>query len=385
MIEYLEIRDANRSIIGILDTAKSIIWHEKYKGVGDFEIYAQATPLNIELLAINNYVTRLDKDEIGIIEDIDISYNVQDGRMITAVGRFATSILDRRHIYKTKPKEGGYGHTNEPTIIGQVSKDTSKVEKAVRFLVNNNAINCTANPARNINVLELGALANLQEIITDENGNAAQRQVSYENLLDYTTKILNEYNLSHKVILNKETLKLQYIVYKGVDRSTDNTDENEPIIFSQEFDNLIESEYAFKTSQEKNVALIGGEGEGVERFYSLIGGTSDLTRRETFVDASSINKRYKDEQEVEHEYTNAEYDNLLKAAGKNTLAQLKKIESFSGKIDISNGQFQLNINFALGDIITIQDNEIGKYINARIIETTEVQDENGYAVEIEYE
>lgn len=385
MIEYLEIRNADRSIIGILDTAKSIIWHEKYKSVGDFEIYAQATPQNIVLLAKNNYITRLDKDEIGIIEDIDISYNVQDGRMITAIGRFAKSILDRRHIYKTKPRQGGNGHINEPTIIGQASKDTSKVEKAVRFLVNNNAINCSFNPARNISILELGTLANLPEILVDENGNAAQRQVSYDNLLEYTDKTLNEYNLSAKIILNKDTLKLQYVVYKGVDRSTDNTAGNEPIIFSQDFDNLLESEYAFKTSQEKNVALIGGEGEGVERFYSLIGGTSDLGRRETFVDASSINKKYKDEQEVEHEYTNEQYDSLLKAAGKNTLAQLKQIESFNGKLDISNGQFQLNINFALGDIITIQDNEIGKYINARIIETTEVQDENGYNVEIEYE
>lgn len=389
-IEYLEIRNAERSIIGIIDTAQSVIWHEKYKGVGDFEIYAKATPEHLNLLEENNYITRLDKDEIGIIENIAISYSVQNGRMITATGRFAKSILDRRHIYNPRPRKNQSsvvipGYNNDPTIIGRQSTDTQKVEKAVRYLVNNNAINCTFNTDRNFSMLELGALSNLPEIITDENGNAAEIQVSYDNLLTYTDELLTEYNLSSKVIINKDTLKLQYVVYKGTDRSTSNTEGNEPIIFSQEFDNLIESEYTLSTTQEKNVALIGGEGEGVERFYALIGGTADLTRRETFIDASSINKKYKDDQEVEHEYTDTQYDNLLKSSGKNTLAPLKQIESFNGKLDVSNGQFQLNVNFALGDVVTIQDNEIGKYINARIIETTEVQDEDGYTVEIEYE
>lgn len=384
-IEYLEIRNAERSIIGIIDTAQSVIWHEKYKGVGDFEIYAKATPEHLNLLEENNYITRLDKDEIGIIENIAISYSVQNGRMITATGRFAKSILDRRHIYKTKPRSSGSGHINEPTIIGRASNDTSKVEKAVRFLVNNNAINCTFNNARNISILELGALSNLPEIIVDENGQAAERQVSYENLLEYTDELLNEYNLSAKVQLNKETLKLQYVVFKGQDRSVNNNVGNEPIIFSQEFDNLIESEYKLETTQEKNVAIIGGEGEGVERFYSLLGGTSGLVRRETFIDASSINKEYEDESEVKRTYTDAQYNSLLNAEGKKALSGLVKIESFNGKLDVSNSQCKINVDFSLGDVITIQDNEIEKYVDVRVIETTEVQDENGYSVEIVYE
>lgn len=384
-IEYLEIRNAERSIIGIIDTAQSVIWHEKYKGVGDFEIYAKATPEHLNLLEENNYITRLDKDEIGIIENIAISYSVQNGRMITATGRFAKSILDRRHIYKTKPRSSGSGHINEPTIIGRASNDTSKVEKAVRFLVNNNAINCTFNNARNISILELGALSNLPEIIVDENGQAAERQVSYENLLEYTDELLNEYNLSAKVQLNKETLKLQYVVYKGQDRSVNNNVGNESIIFSQEFDNLIESEYKLETTQEKNVAIIGGEGEGVERFYALLGGTSGLVRRETFIDASSINKEYEDESEVKRTYTDAQYNSLLNAEGKKALSGLVKIESFNGKLDVSNSQYKINVDFSLGDVITIQDNEIEKYVDVRVIETTEVQDENGYSVEIVYE
>ena len=43
MIDYVEIRNAETELMGIIDTAKSIIWRSVYYGVGDFEVYAQAT------------------------------------------------------------------------------------------------------------------------------------------------------------------------------------------------------------------------------------------------------------------------------------------------------------------------------------------------------
>lgn len=374
MIEYVEVRNAAREVVGIIDTANSILWHNVYYGVGDFEIYIKATPATVLMLAAGRYITRPDNDKVGIIEKLNITFDLEKGRMIAATGRFAKSILDRRLIYKLSGKQ------NAATIL------SGKVETAVRTVVTNNAINCPFDSRRNISILELGALANLPEIIVDAQGQAAQKQVSYENLLTYTDDVLHEYGLAAKVILNNATKKLQYVCYKGIDRSVDNADGNEQIIFSQEFDNLTESEYTYDVAQEKNAALIGGEGEGLDRFYSLVAGNgSDLTRKEVWVDASSIQRKYKDQSDVEHEYTDAEYKALLDNQGKQTLSTLIKIESFSGTIDITGGQWLLNRDFWLGDIVTVQDDEIGKYINARITETLETQDENGYKCEVVYE
>ena len=372
-IEYVEIRDESRNIVGIIDTAQSIIWHSVYNGVGDFEIYAQATEKHIGLLVAGNYVTRLNDAEIGIIEHIAVSFNVQSGRMITATGRFAKSILDRRHIYNLD------GNTNKATVF------SGNVEAAARKLVYDNAIGCLFDSMRNIPILELGALANLPEVIVDDNGNAASKQVSYANLLTYTDSLLDEYKQAAMIILDEDSKQLQYIVYKGADRSTDNTDGNAPIIFSQDFDNLNESEYTYDTAQEKTAALIGGEGEGLGRFYSLVAGAEiGLARRETWVDASAVSKKYKDEQGEEKTYSDAEYKQMLDTLAKQELAPLVKIETFSGSIDITEGQFILNQDFALGDIVTVQDNFLGKYINARVYETLETQDENGYTVEAVY-
>lgn len=370
MIDYVEIRDESTTLLGVVDTAKSIIWHSVYFGVGDFEIYAQATPQVLQLLQVGNLVTRPDDLEVGIIEKISIANDEHDGRMITATGRFAKSILERRLIYKLD------GSVNTPTIL------RGNVEEEVRRVVTENAISCPFDSRRNIPLLSLGALAGLRQKIVDENGNAAQKQVSYQNLLTYTDALLQEYGMGATVILDEDAGKLRYVIYAGADRSWDNAAGNDPIVFSKEFDNLTSSSYEYDTATEKNVALIGGAGEGVERFYSLVAGAqTGLQRREMWVDASSLNRTYKDENDEEQPYSDDEYRAMLNAAGTQQLNVNNTMETFDGVLDIQNSRWQYNRDFALGDIVTTQDDDLGKFVNVRLREVLEVQDENGYSIE----
>lgn len=374
MIDYVQVRNANFEIIGIIDTAKSIIWHKKYFGVGDFEVYAQATPAHADLLQRGNIITRLNDDEVGIIERIEVTNNAQDGLMIVATGFFAKSILGRRIIYKLS------GHTNSATIL------SGNVESAARALVANNATACTFNTKRNISCLRLGAHSGSTKIIVDGNGNASEKQVTNDNLLEYTDALLQEYLMSAKIVFSSDETMLEYVCFEGIDRSTDNASGIDSVIFSTDFDNLTDSNYISDEKNVRNMALIGGEGSGLDRFYSSIESAANgLARRETFIDASSIQRKYTDDQEQEHEYTDAEYKKLLDSRGKLELAQMILIESFSGTINTTSEIFVLGIDYALGDIVTIQDNQIGVYANVRITETTEVQDESGYSVSLAFE
>jgi GH25 family lysozyme M1 (1,4-beta-N-acetylmuramidase) len=370
-IEYVEIRDQNFSVQGIVDTAISVIWHSVYYGVGDFEIYVSASQSMLNLLSIGNYVTRPNDIEVGIIEKIEVTDNPQDGKMIVASGRFAKSILDRRQIYKLS------GNSNTATIL------RGNVETNIRQIVSDNAISCAFDSNRNIPVLELGAASGIAKIIRDENGNAAQKQVSYQNLLEYTDSVLQEYGMSSLLVLNES--KLQYIVYEGSDRSANNAVGNIPIIFSKEFDNLTESAYSYDTQGAKNAALIGGEGEGLDRFYTvLVGAETGLQRREMWVDGSSINRKYKDGNE-EKQYTDSVYSEMLITQGKQEMSDKVIVESFGGTFDVMNGNYVYNRDFFLGDIVTAQDNDIGKYIDVRILEVTEVQDKDGYQIAVKFD
>lgn len=372
-IQYIEIRSASdRELIGIIDDAKSIIWHDVYYGVGDFEVYAPCTPESVSLLIVGNYVTRYGDDNIGIIEKVNITYSAQDGRMIIASGRFAKSLLDRRIIYTLS------GYSVSPTIL------RGNVEDAARKLVTQNAINCTFDSGRNIAELVLGTDAGISKTIVDDSGAAADKQVTHDNLLTYSDSLLEEYGIGAKCVLN-DALKLAYTVYIGADRSADNSDGNEPVIFSQDFDNLISTTYSYDESLLKNTALVGGEGEGEARFHAIVkSSASGAARREVFVDASSNSRTYKDENGDEQTLTDAEYNAQLETVGLQAVSGLAITETFDGEVDLMSGSFRYRDDFSLGDIVTIQDLEIGLYINARILEVTEVEDDSGYMISIVY-
>lgn len=404
MIDYVEIREkATREVIGIIDTAQSIIWRSVYYGVGDFEIYVAATADTLAQLVEGNYVTRpplayydgaerkVVEYDCGIIEHIEITENSNDGKMIVASGRFVKSILDRRVVFSAVLSGTG----NNYIWNCDASVLQGNVESAVRKLIYDNAINAIGSRG------EVGSYRNIPEIywtdadvsgITDtiitedDNGEdtEAEKQVTYKNLLEYTDGVLQEYSCGAKMWLDRELLKFRYKAYKGVDRSRDSTT-NEPIIFSTEFDNLISTNYTVDTSAYKTTALIGGEGEGAERKCAFVyAWQKGLDRRETFVDASSISSTYKDSAGEEQSYTLEEYRKQLETQGRQTVAELQKVETFDGEIDLTNSNLVYGKDYNLGDMITVEDRDLKRYINARIVTVTEVQDDGGYKIDIEY-
>lgn len=365
MIEYLEIRDTSRARVGILDTAKSVIWNIEYYGTGDFEIYAPFTEKNRDLLQDGFYVTRENDRNVGIIDRVQIAYNAIDGRMITASGKFAKSLLSRRIIYNLN------GRSITPVI------SSGNVEAAARALVNMCMISAT-DAARNVSFLELGALAGLPAVL------AGQKQTSYSNLLEYTDEILQEYEYGAYIGIDRSTMQLQYNVYAGSDRSKYNTVGNKPLVFSQDFDNLTASDYVRDANAYKNTALIGGAGEGVERYMEFVtDGSAGLERRETFIDASNQSRTYKDG-ETDKTYTDAEYSEMLFSKAAQDMAEMIIAEGITGGIDLTNSALQLGRDFYAGDIVTVQDNTLNRYANARIIKVTEVQDDGGYTINIEF-
>lgn len=363
MIEYVVIRDTTRTQIGIIDLFASLIWTREYYGTGDFELYCPATPKHVALLKEGHFINRNDDSEIGIIENVTRTMDVENGAMLTARGRFAKCILDRRLIYQLS------GNQNRATVI------RGNVETAVRNLVTKNIINAT-DAKRNIDFIKLGTSKGLPQIIVDDNGKSADKQTSYENLLEYTDTVLQEYELGSQMVLRSDK-NLYYEIYEGKERPK--------VKFSEEFDNLISSEYNCDISQDKTTALVGGSGEGLERFYTVFANNySGMARKEVFVDASSITKEYIDENEVEKTYSDSEYASMLIAQGKQEVAQLEVVQTFNSVVDVSKSQYKYKQHFDIGDKVTVEDKKLGISILARIVKVIEVQDINGYQISVEF-
>lgn len=330
-------------IINYIDTFVSLEWVKRYFDTGDYVLNCVADMNIINSLQKRNYLVREDDERIMIIEKINITTSAENGNTVNVSGRSIESILGRRIIWK---------QTN--------SKASETVEQFVRRLVDENAINPT-DPKRKIPNLILGELKGFTEKI--------EKQVTGDNLLTVIKEICQAYNYGFKITMNEDGY-LVFDLYKGTDRSY-NQSINPYVVFSNDFDNIINTEYEYDETNISNVALIGGEGEGTDRKYQSIGNSEGLDRYELFVDANDISSN-------NGEISLTDYNNLLIERGNEKIAENTFVESYTGEVETTL-TYVYKKDYDLGDIVETV-NEYGMEATPRIIEIIESENENGYRV-----
>lgn len=334
------IHDTDGVWVGIVEHPTSAIWTRRYQKPGDFELYFPATPEMLELLTDDCYITREDAPEVMIVEHIEIITSVEDGDFILVSGRGAECMLDRRIVW------------NQTSING-------RADAGIYRLINENAIN-PADPVRKLSLNMTAPNVTTATIRAQYTGN---------NLLEAVQEICKAYGLGFRAVADTTDNITVYIeLLKGTDRS-EKQEENAPVIFSEEYENLLSSNYALDTKNVKNVALAAGEGEGKARKRATIGNASGNIRRELYVDARDVSTN-------NGEISAAEYEAQLSGRGAEALAEHTLAESFDGEIDTANN-FVLDRDYTLGDIVTVE-NKYGIRENTLVSAIMESWDGEGY-------
>lgn len=333
--------DDELNYIQVIEIYTSMIWTTRYYTAGDFELYAPATPELLNTLQRNYYIVRDDDlTQCMIIANFEVKTDVENGDYITITGKSLKSILGRRIIWTQTVLNGN-------------------VETMIRKLVTDNAINPTV-AARAISNLVLGDTIGLTGTI--------EAQYTGDNLADTLTAIGQTYGIGWDVLLDLENKQFKFVLLQGVNRTYSQSTVPR-VIFSNEYENLLTTDYKYNSDNYKNVALVAGEGEGTARKTQTIGTASDLDRYELFVDARDVSSN-------NGEITETEYNNLLLERGAQNLAENVITESIEGEIE-PNYTYQLNRDYFLGDIVEVI-NAYGVSMSPRIIEVIECNDTNGY-------
>ena len=134
-------------------------------------------------------------------------------------------------------------------------------------------------------------------------------------MLTVIIEICKLYEYGFKITMNNEG-RLVFDLFKGENRSYRQT-VNPYVIFSNDFDNIINTEFEYDETNISNVALIGGEGEGTDRKYQSIGESEGFDRYELFVDAKDISSN-------NGEIAPADYNLLLIERGEEKIAESTK-------------------------------------------------------------
>ncbi|MCR0569360.1 siphovirus ReqiPepy6 Gp37-like family protein [[Clostridium] innocuum] len=324
--------------IDTIDIMKSVIISKSFYGCGDFEIYMPLCTANVRNLQIDFYIQY--GDFVGIIEEIGISDDMETGSYITVAGRGIESILERRIVW------------NQTIFKGTVEDFLFKI-------INENCIN-PKDGKRKIDKFVLSSKSGILDQI--------EIQVTGDNVLSLVTETCKVYKIGFSVKLNNEQ-KFEIKFYKGIDRSIAQN-EKPHIIFSRDYDNLIKSDYLRDKRQYKNVALVAGEGEGVERKTIQVGDYCGLKRYEEYVDARDISSN-------SGEISVSEYNNQMIERGRLKLSDCG--ETFELNATINSLQYVFGVDYELGDIVTVQ-NEYGMIENVRITESIVCEDQSGMRI-----
>lgn len=312
--------DKNLDFIGIIDSFSSLRWRRKYYEAGEFELHIPVNDQTKKFLSKDNIIIREDAIEAGIIESIKLS---DDGDKVeaTVIGRFLSSILDRR-IVRKRINFSGKILDGERVILNQMSP-FSKLEIKPTTIESDSII----------------------------------FQCTYKNVYDYLIKLSKASTIAHRIIADIENKKYIYENYQGLDR-TETQKDNPRYEFSEDKGNIEDADYTYDSKVEKNYALVGGTGEGDARILVEVksGDYSDFDLRETFVDAKS---------ESNTDLTTAQYKEVLKTKGNENLSgPVESMEVTAYATDYKTG-------WDLGDIVNTKKESWGKTLKKRIVEVEE--------------
>lgn len=341
----------------VIDEYISCIWRPSYSEIGDFELYLNATEKNVDLLRAGCYLVRSSDVSVSngmatykkvmVIKNLEITTDAEDGDFLRVTGRELKFLLHQR-------------------IVWQQTTLTGTAENAIRRLITENAIN-PADDSRVLPGLVLGTTKGFDAAI--------EKQVTGEYLDIAIVDICKTFNYGWEMYIQANQY-IQYSelvvdIYEGVDRSYEQT-KRPYVVFSEQFENLHNTEYQLNTEEYANTALIGGEGEGLERVYTTVGGDNwGFLRHETFVDARDVSQNKGNENEISSDV----YLALLAERGQENLANLAITEGFSGEV-LSDVAFKYGKDFFLGDLVSVI-NKYGISKTVRVLSAIESEDENG--------
>lgn len=337
----LMILDDTLTPIDIVDNATSVIWNKRYFEAGDFEIYISSNEKTAESLKKRYFVMRQDDDMICMITHVEYKDDPENGNFKIVSGQSVEALLKRRIVWQQTS-----------------SKSSETVEQFIRRLIDENAINPT-DTKRKIPFLELGELKGFAEKL--------DKQLTGDNLLDAIVELCKAYEYGFKITL--ENKKLKFELYKGIDRSY-NQSTLPFVTFSDAYDNLIDSQYIYDENDAKNVALVAGEGEGLDRRTASVGEASGIDRQEIFVDARDISSN-------NGEVTESDYIAQLQEKGKENIVSYE--ETFESTVE-SQTNYIYKKDWNLGDIVNHENTSWNLFVTPRIVEVLECEDENGHSV-----
>lgn len=332
--------------VHILDTFESLIWTDRYNAYGDFQLDQSISQEALTYLQEDYYLYLKESEHTMIVESIRIKSDVETGNKLVVKGRSLESILDRRIVWFQTTLSGNLQNGIKKLLTENVISPSDSNRKISNFI-----FEASDDPA--ITSLTIEA------------------QYTGDNLYTVIKKLCEQFSIGFKITLVDD--KFVFKLYAGANRSYDQM-ENPYVVFSPNFENIVNSDYYSSKAELKTIALVAGEGEGSARKTSTVavaaGAGTGLNRRELYVDARDISQTVGEET-----LTDAEYTAQLNQRGNEKMEENTRVTAFDGQMETTR-LYIYGEDFFMGDIVQIS-NEYGIEAKVRVVELIRSQSITG--------
>lgn len=343
-------------ILGEIDDYESMFFTRRWHGIDDIEIRINRYKRYADILTRGNIIivgSDLHKTFIIRHREIELTEEGKLSENWTIKGLGLESVISQR--ITVPPKDIAYDTLK------------SNAETVMRHYVNNNIVAST-DPKRNIPQLTLAPNLN--------RGATVEWSSRYKNLGEEVMDISMYSGLGWGVPLDIVNKKWVFKVYEGRNLTV-NQSALPPVIFSTEFDSLQSLQYLESDFNYKNSAYVAGQGEGeLRRIVELGVEQTGLNRIELFVDARDVEEVNDDDTPIPVATINA----TLTERGRQKLSENLQELYVEGQI-LTKSPFKYEVDYDLGDMVTIREKSWGVTEDTRITEIKEIYETGGFRIE----
>lgn len=349
-ITVFQVDDTTFEALGDVSQYTSLLWPDAYNGFAQFEMWAPITEDNAALLKKNNIIW-CGGENAAVIEIIKATVDDNGEKIYDIKGRTLEKYLTDRMIWGMYTKSG-YASTIMYDMVDKNMINPTNTNRKLPYLVN-------AEDKKVGNYI-------------------AQYQKTGGSVYDACYQMAGESDIGFSVVFDPHNKRLVFEVRKGADRTQDNKEGNDPVVFSTELEDILSSEYYANIQDEKNVALVQGEDTGAARKSVVVGQSESkgFARKELYVDARDLQSEVFHDDGTSTPLTPAEYNEVLTQRGLEKLSDCEVIETFEAQIrQFGDIQYEFGVDYVKGDKVTVIDEQLGVIVSARITNVEEQYDE----------
>lgn len=349
-ITVFQVDDTTFEALGDVSQYTSLLWPDAYNGFAQFEMWAPITEDNAALLKKNNIIW-CGGENAAVIEIIKATVDDNGEKIYDIKGRTLEKYLTDRMIWGMYTKSG-YASTIMYDMVDKNMINPTNANRKIPYLVN-------AEDKKVGNYI-------------------AQYQKTGGSVYDACYQMAGESDIGFSVVFDPHNKRLVFEVRKGADRTQDNKEGNDPVVFSTELEDILSSEYYANIQDEKNVALVQGEDTGAARKSVVVGQSESkgFARKELYVDARDLQSEVFHDDGTSTPLTPAEYNEVLTQRGLEKLSDCEVIETFEAQIrQFGDIQYEFGVDYVKGDKVTVIDEQLGVIVSARITNVEEQYDE----------